>query len=53
MTSISRTFPVPPTRFDLTDRVYHRPEDSEFEVASMNPGTAELDIIPSIWGRKY
>ncbi len=27
-----------------------RPEDSEYEVASMSPGVGELDVYPSIWG---
>ena len=31
----------------------YRPEDSEYEVASMKPGVGKLDIFPSIWGRKY
>ena len=31
----------------------NRPEDSEYEVQCMQKGVAELDIFPSIWGRKY
>jgi len=29
------------------------PEDSEYEVACMQPGIGKLDMFPSIWGRKY
>lgn len=31
----------------------YRPEDSEYEVASMKPGIGKLDVFPSIWGREY
>lgn len=29
-----------------------RPEDSEYEVKCMKDGIGELDVFPSIWGRK-
>lgn len=30
-----------------------RPEDSEYEVANMQPGIGQLEVFPSIWGRTY
>ena len=26
------------------------PEDSEYEVANMQPGIGQLEVLPSIWG---
>ncbi|WEW54775.1 alpha/beta hydrolase family protein [Emydomyces testavorans] len=37
---------VLPGKTDL----YFPPEDSEYEVANMLPGVAQLDVFPSIWG---
>lgn len=31
---------------------FDRPEDSEYEVKCMKDGIGELDVFPSIWGRK-
>ncbi|KAL2378087.1 hypothetical protein RJZ90_006258 [Blastomyces dermatitidis] len=39
---------VLPSKTDL----YFPPEDSEYEVANLQPGIGELDVFPSIWGRK-
>ncbi|KKZ65104.1 homoserine O-acetyltransferase [[Emmonsia] crescens] len=35
-----------PSKTDL----YFPPEDSEYEVANLQPGIGELDVFPSIWG---
>ncbi|KAJ3556026.1 hypothetical protein NM688_g2255 [Phlebia brevispora] len=37
---------IMPSKTDL----YFPPEDNELEVASMQPGRAELVVIPSVWG---
>ncbi|EEQ86808.2 hypothetical protein RJZ56_005606 [Blastomyces dermatitidis] len=37
---------VLPSKTDL----YFPPEDSEYEVANLQPGIGELDVFPSIWG---
>ncbi|KAJ5161953.1 hypothetical protein N7492_007345 [Penicillium capsulatum] len=46
MASIKAKTLVLPGKTDL----YFPPEDSEYEVACMNPDIGTLDIIPSIWG---
>ncbi|OLN83076.1 Homoserine O-acetyltransferase 3 [Colletotrichum chlorophyti] len=46
MASIKAKTLVLPSKTDL----YFPPEDSEYEVACMGEGVAELNVIPSIWG---
>jgi hypothetical protein len=36
----------------LITRHIYSPEDSEYEVKCMQPGIGELEVFPSIWGRK-
>lgn len=39
--------------FMTVKNCFRRPEDSEYEIACMQPGVGKLDVFPSIWGRKY